>query len=194
MGFSYPNEKMYDEIKSKNYLSGIKKSLFDIDLKIEDDKHIGFEEILSLKDISYDSFEAGYISSFEANVPQPKCSLYEGHFRKEVSRNNILLELKAFYQNFGLEKSDVFKDYDDHISMELEFMHFLTFKEWQSSETKLDKKPYFNCQRDFVERHLSKWIFEFCDKVNNKVELKFFHTLADITHALVKSDIKRLNL
>ena len=195
MGYNFPNQGMYEEIKNKNYLSRIEKAVFDIDLKIDDDKKNRHDEFLSLKDISYENFEAEYISSFEANIPQPKCSLYEGHYRKQIGRNNVLLELKAFYKNFGLEKAEIFKDSEDHISIELEFMHFLIFKEWQSTtQLEIDKVPYLNCQSDFVDRHLSKWIFEFCKNVKKNVKLGFFLILSNITSELVKSDIKRLNL
>jgi putative dimethyl sulfoxide reductase chaperone len=194
IAFNYPNENVFNEIKEKKYLYDLRKLLSEIDLNIEIDMYEDFEGALSLKDISFENFEANYISFFEANVPKIKCSLHEGHYRNKLGRNNILIELKAFYKNFGLEKAEIFKDSEDHISIELEFMHFLLFKEWQSTKTKIDKTPYIKCQKDFVDRHLSKWISEFSKNVKEHVDFNFFNIISDICENFLSSEIIRLEL
>jgi TorA maturation chaperone TorD len=45
----------------------------------------------------------------------------------------------------------------DHVTVELEFMHYLAHQEAQARETGGDEESYLRAQRDFLERHLHGW-------------------------------------
>ncbi len=66
----------------------------------------------------------------------------------------IMEELVRFYDYFGLRTLP--GDLPDHLCAELEFMHYLAFRETETSG--LAKRSYGLAQRDFLERHLCRWL------------------------------------
>lgn len=194
LGVAYPDKEVFARLQDRTYEKNVLLSLDNLNLGIPDDRKDQIEKSLSLPGISFDDFESEYIKSFETNMPNPGCSLYEGHYRKNESRADILLELKGFYTNFGLFISGDMKEAEDHLSIELEFMYFLTFKEIQSIESGLDVEPYLKCQRDFLQRHLSRWIPNFYKDVNKKINLDFFRNLAFLIDAFINYESNRVSL
>ncbi|MDJ0929352.1 MAG: molecular chaperone TorD family protein [Gammaproteobacteria bacterium] len=64
-------------------------------------------------------------------------------------------DLVRFYDYFGYGLSENFAWQPDHLSVELEFMHFLCFRE---AAAERDWASYQLAQADFAERHLLNWI------------------------------------
>ena len=60
-----------------------------------------------------------------------ECPPYETEYGKShvFQKSQGLGDIAGFYKAFGLEASDKAKERHDHISIELEFMYFLIFKE-----------------------------------------------------------------
>ncbi len=140
-----------------------------------------------------DAFEAEYLNSFHTNMPTPSASLYESDYVKGSDKPTILLELKAFYKNFGLTVAENSRELEDSLTGELEFMHFLAAKEAQSLTEELNVEPYVLAQDDFLSRHLAAWIPEFRKDVAKKSIITFYRTLAEITELLVGYEAERLS-
>jgi len=142
---------------------------------------------------SLEEFEAAYLNSFQTNMSRPSASLYESDYVRNSNKGHILLELRAFYENFGLAVAENSPELEDKLTGELEFMHFLAAKEAQSLIEGLTVKPYLLAQYDFLSRHLAVWIPEFRKDVEKKSVTDFYRTLAQITDRLVRSDTERLS-
>lgn len=71
-------------------------------------------------------------------------------------------DLVRFYDFFGYRLAERFAWAPDHLSVELEFMHYLCYGE---ATTEDDPQPFQLAQLDFTERHLARWIPEFATKV-----------------------------
>lgn len=140
-----------------------------------------------------DDFEAEYLNSFHTNLPTPSASLYESHYVRNADKATILLELRAFYKNFGLAVAENSRELEDNLTGELEFMHFLATKEAQALTDELNVEPYVLAQYDFLSRHLAVWIPEFRKDVATKSMTAFYRTLAEITDLLVGHDAERLS-
>lgn len=95
-----------------------------------------------------------YIRLFEVGPGRPPCPLYEGFHRR--GRMKIMEELVRFYEHFGLRPEA--GDLPDHLCAELEFMHYLAFKEAAALHTGGEHLPYRLAQRDFLRRHLNRWL------------------------------------
>jgi DMSO reductase family type II enzyme chaperone len=67
-------------------------------------------------------------------------------------------DLVRFYDFFGYRLADRFAWAPDHLSVELEFMHFLCYAEAAAEE---DASSYQLAQLDFAARHLVRWVPEF---------------------------------
>ena len=192
IGYSYPVLESYEDIKNGAFWIKVKENIEQISSEILNKAILEVKEGLFLPDISFEAFESEYLNTFETNIPNPSCSLYEGSYATEANRGGILLELKGFYENFGLNISKNFKELEDRITAELEFMHFLTFKQAQAKEQGLDVMPYLKAQKDFLERHLGNWIPKFRMDVENKIKSPFFRNLALLTDAFIASEVQEV--
>lgn len=139
-----------------------------------------------------DEIESDYILSFHSDVPEPSASLYESSYRPGMDKAKILLELRAFYDNFGLAVAPGLHELEDALPGELEFMHFLAAKEALAEIEGQPVTPYRRAQRDFLERHLSQWVGRFEHDVRRKSKSQFYRVLATATRMLVESDLRRL--
>lgn len=112
---------------------------------------------------SPEEIKIAYTSAFEAGLP--KVSLREANYVREGEK--VLFEdLFRFYDHFGLDTSSgALREWPDHIAVELEFMHYLT---WLEATTKSNKEPLRQAQQDFLTRHVSHWIEEFCKRLEDK--------------------------
>jgi DMSO reductase family type II enzyme chaperone len=100
-----------------------------------------------------DRLRAEYSGLFEVGSQGPPVPIREdlqtgqlGGTREDIVR---------FYDYFGYRLAEKFAWAPDHLSVELEFMHFLCFRE---SEGGPDVLSYQLAQRDFTERHLVRWL------------------------------------
>jgi DMSO reductase family type II enzyme chaperone len=100
-----------------------------------------------------DSLEARYIALFEVGAGRPFCPLYEGAHRR--GRMKLMEDLVRFYEHFGLRPLP--GDPPDHLCTQLQFMHFLAFKQAAASGQPAIAAAV-RAQHDFLERHLCRWL------------------------------------
>ena len=102
----------------------------------------------------YEAFQSEYIRLFEVGPRgHALCPLYSGHYGSD--RLHTMEELVRFYNYFGLRITPGLMP--DHVTVELEFMHYLAHQEAQAWESGGDTGSYLRAQRDFLERHLNGW-------------------------------------
>ncbi len=102
----------------------------------------------------YDSFQSEYIRLFEVGPRgHAACPLYSGHYGRD--RLHAMEELVRFYNYFGLRITPGLMP--DHVTVELEFMHYLAHREAEARQDGGDTDSYLRAQRDFLERHLNGW-------------------------------------
>lgn len=132
-----------------------------------------------------------FVGPFSLLAP-PYGSVYmEG---ERMVMGNSTADVQKRYQATGLDIDARFKDAPDHIAAELEFMHFLIFKEMEAAD-QLDAEgviKYLEMQRSFLEYHLGAWISEFTDKVVKNAQTDFYQNLARATEAFVMDDLQMI--
>lgn len=98
---------------------------------------------------------AEYLRAFDPAVSPTAVSLRESSY-VDGEGSSVLEELVRFYEFFGLRRrQDALLP--DHLSVELEFMHFLSTLE-STDEPGRDTASLRRAQRDFLDRHLSRLI------------------------------------
>jgi putative dimethyl sulfoxide reductase chaperone len=156
-GFRYPTVELLAAISNGNYFNDLAESIPSVRPDLVDELAALRADLRGSWD-AVETFESEYLKTFETGLPEPILSLYESAYMKGSPRAEILLELNAFYQSFGLAMNATFRELEDGLTAELEFMQFLTAKEAQVIEEKLELAPYLLAQRDFLTRHLTSWL------------------------------------
>ena len=111
-----------------------------------------------------------------------------------VVMGNSTADVQKWYRATGLDVDAQFKDAPDHVAAELEFMHFLIFKEMEATDQggADDVIQYLKTQRSFLEYHLGAWISDFADKVVNNAQTTFYRNIARATEAFVMHDLQTI--
>lgn len=100
-----------------------------------------------------------------------------------------LSDIGGFFRAFGLELSE--KERLDHISVELEFMHFLTYKEAYAlihhgpAKARLCREV----QRKFMQEHLGRWALQFARRLGQKAGGGYFACVAEVTEAFLAAEV-----
>ena len=146
-----------------------------------------------LAEVTFGDFEVGYVQTFDVGAPVPPCPMYEGSYRKDEIRTAIMIEVSEFYKLFGLamNNEEGKRELPDHLIPELEFLHFLTFREAQArkDENQESLKSCLYAQKDFLERHLALWVPKFSSELQRKSSVPFYGHLAGITSMFIQRDL-----
>jgi len=129
--------------------------------------------------------------------PGPHVSPHESVHAPDGS-NLLNSERTAMVRRFiaaaGFEFEPSYSGYPDHISTEFEFMEALigcqlaSLDEGNSEETDTS----LMLQREFADRHLSKWLPAFCDRVAEQAELPLYASLASVTKEFIDIELAQL--
>lgn len=174
--FSYPDDKTYDEIVNSP-IKSLKKS----------DGRFGFFDNIHPKD----EMQILYTSYFDVIYKKNGCHLREGEYMDEKSGiSNLLLELKGFYKNFGLNLP--LNELPDSIGIEFEFMYYLThlYLKNLTESNKERESIILNAQEDFLIRHLYPFLNNIKNRLSGVPELEFYSKLCNFAFDFVEADIE----
>ena len=117
------------------------------------------------------------------NVITLDCPPYETLFGNDhvFAQSHVMGDIAGFYKAFGVELSKDVHERLDHLSVELEFMHFLTYKEsytrWRDG---IDKTEIVvDAQKKFIKNHIGRWVPLFCRMLAKKSDTGLFKLIAD---------------
>lgn len=99
------------------------------------------------------------------------------------------METIHVYEEEGLARDEGFHELPDHIAVELEFMYFLCYKEFEALKAgALEKaEAYRHQQGSFIDHFLDKWVPLFCDNIKEETDNEFYSALADCLRAFIQS-------
>lgn len=192
-GFRYPTEALYESFRNGEFLSGLFQSVALVPHleSLVDEVSAAREKVeKEMAGVAFCDFEPDYVGMFDVGFPEPPCPPYEGVYR-EGERISTMMAVSEFYRHFGLAMGgEGTKELPDYICAELEFLHFLTFKEFQARQENDPEllNGYLLAQRDFLERHLARWLPKFCERVRSAGEVPFYPELAGLTAEFVANE------
>jgi len=166
--FRYPDEEFLVIARDGGHLETALALMREIPFEVEID-----EEAMSgraLKDVSQEDFEAEFVRIFDAGPGGPPCPLYEGKYAADRKVN--MEDLVRFYNHFGLSVAEApERELPDHVTAELEFMHYLAFKEVLALQRDEDPAPYCLAEIDFLRRHPARWLPQLLEKTQRAPQL-----------------------
>ncbi|RJP26719.1 MAG: hypothetical protein C4520_00300 [Candidatus Abyssobacteria bacterium SURF_5] len=155
--FRYPETEFLKMVKDGEYLKYVLALLHDLPYEVAVEEGALSGQLL--KNVSQEDFEAEFVRVFDAGPGGPPCPLYEGKYAG--NRMGNMEELVRFYNNFGLSVAEApERELPDHVTTQLEFMHYLTFKEVIALQRNEDITPYVFAEIDFLKRHPARWLPE----------------------------------
>jgi DMSO reductase family type II enzyme chaperone len=131
-----------------------------------------------------------YTRLFDVGASGPPCPLYGGLYAG--ARMKTMEETVRFYNHFGLTLSDQPREMPDHITTELEFLHFLAFREAEALQGGEDPGPFRRAQRDFATRHPGRWVPQLRERVEDQDPMPFFRELVCQLERFLANDQARL--
>ncbi len=133
-----------------------------------------------------------------SNVITLDCPPYETLFGNDhvFGQAHVMGDIAGFYKAFGLELSRDIHERLDHLSVELEFMHFLAYKEsYARCHDGAEKTQIVvDAQKKFVKDHIGRWVPLFSRMLVKKADKGFFRYMAEFTADCIEFDAAYLGV
>lgn len=125
-----------------------------------------------------DSYSAAY--PFESTYTSPK------RLKMQEARDEVL----AIYKSFGYVKAGTWKDSEDHVAAELEFMRILGQRTITAlnADGLAEAKHLVASQRNFLDDHLANWVPMMTADMQAFAHTKFYKGLALLTEGFLRID------
>ncbi|MBO8127503.1 MAG: molecular chaperone TorD family protein [Firmicutes bacterium] len=182
-GFLYPQDETISYFADGvgNLISSISLSL---PFNLKDTLETLRRESENLKLTELEELQAEYVRLFDY---KPCCYITEAAYREHKALGDSTLEVNCFYRNAGLQV--VMLEFPDHLGIELEFMHYLSYLATEAKEYK-DTMENLATQLSFLEQHLSAWAPSLCLSIQAKTKSKFYKALADVGRQFIDLDYR----
>ncbi len=182
--FNVPDETQFKELTDGTYKERLAEACTELPFEID-------VEIEALPaEWSADDFHSEYLNLFDVGAGGPPCPLYGGVWGAD--RMKVMEEVVRFYNYFGLKTSEDRRIPPDHLSTELEFMHYLTYREAAAPMPNL-AAPYRRAQIDFIDRQLGRWVPKLSEKLSGLDPAPYFTSLVAYSEQLLERDRAHLD-
>lgn len=126
---------------------------------------------------------AEYSGLFEVGSQGPPVPIRED--LQTGQRSGTREEVVRFYDYFGYVLDEKFSWQPDHLSLQLEFMHYLCFRESEQTDEVLS---YQLAQADFAGRHLLSWVPRFAAQVADHSPDSLYARVVAALHDFIAED------
>lgn len=144
------------------------------------------------------SLESAYTQCFGHAVSKD-CPPYEAEYGQAhiFQKAHTLADVAGFYRAFGLDLAADSHERADHVSVELEFMHFLCLKEAYALRQGHPEEQLVLCrkaQRKFLQNHLCRWAFGFARRLRAKAGRTLYRQLSQLLASFLAAELQALGL
>jgi len=171
--FDYPDAEFVATVRSGALAEALRATLGAVDPALAAGEWSPLEDAGATDD----DLAVEYTRLFDVGTGGPPCPLYGGLYGGARMQN--MEECVRFYNHFGLTLAEAPRELPDHISTQLEFLHFLAFREAEAWRDGRDPGPWQRAGRDFLERHPGRWVPKLRERLAQQNPLPFFAALVD---------------
>mgnify|MGYP002624639449 CR=1 FL=1 len=213
-GYLFPeDEEFLDYLQSGEFVEDGKAALESLEKELQD---IGGQEVkdrINALKTHFDAIEEWVSTEGEnwgiqdlrdehrrvfSNVIALDCPPYETLFGNDhvFGQSYVMGDIAGFYSAFGLQLSPDIHERLDHLSVELEFMHYLAYKESYAilHDGKEKLHTVIEAEKKFVKEHIGRWVPLFSGMLMRKADFGFYKILADFTSDWIALDIAYLGV
>lgn len=144
------------------------------------------------------SLEDAYTRCF-GHAMSKDCPPYEAEYGQAhiFQKTHTLADIAGFYRAFGLDLAADSHERVDHVSVELEFMHFLCLKEAYALAKQHPEEQLALCreaQGKFLREHVCRWAFGFARRLCAKAGDTLYQELGQLLAAFLEAELRALGL
>ncbi|MHC4181949.1 MAG: TorD/DmsD family molecular chaperone [Planctomycetota bacterium] len=192
-----PNKETLDLLNNKDYMDEV-ESCLGKNGNGELSETFGFLQ-KGLQGADIESLAKGYRSTFGGATVAMDCPPYEMYFSGSHiwQQTQDLADISGFYKAYGIEMSeDETSSRWDHISVELEFLHFLTYKLAYAIENhgEEEQESCLEAKKKFLNAHIGRWIYAFSKSVWKKSPEDFYRQAAKLASSFVHIEMAKLDV
>jgi len=180
--FGFPDEELYESFRDGT----VARTIDEICLVLPYDLTPAVTPDLRSLEQPYAEFESEYIRLFDVGAAGPPCPLYGGVYIGD--RMKTMEDATRFYNFFQLHLSPEMRELPDHITTELEFLHYLTFREAEAHQRGIDPLSLLRAERDFLARHLCRWVPKMQARLRKQETHPFFPALVQFAASFFDAD------
>ena len=133
----------------------------------------------------HDELRLRYSGLFEVGDDGPPVPIREDLFLTQPAK--LREDLVRFYDYFGYQLDEEFQWQMDHLSIQLEFMHFLAMGEFEELQ---DKLSYQLGQLDFIQKHLLNWVPQLAEKLSVLSKGEIYSKISIELKTFLEHDLK----
>lgn len=178
--FAFPDEELFDAVRDGSLAAALRDACCGLPFAVAD------PTALTAAPAEYLDFESEYIRLFDVGASGPPCPLYGGVYIGD--RMKVMEDATRFYNFFGLRLSPETRELPDHLTTELEFMHYLTYREAVAHRDGDDAASLLRAERDFLARHLRKWMPRLEARLAKQAPAPFFADLVRFAVEFLEAD------
>ena len=173
LAFAFPDQELYEALRAGTLATAIAEIAPALPYDLTTATTLGLGTVAE----PYGDFESEYIRLFDVGAAGPPCPLYGGVYVGVGDRMKVMEDATRFYNFFGLRLSPEMRELPDHITTELEFLHYLTFREAEARQHGVDPSSLLRAERDFLARHLCRWVPQLQARLAKQTTPPFFAAL-----------------
>ena len=182
MAFAFPDEDFFNAIADGTFAAAVAHTGAALPYDLGAAARLDLSDV----DIAYDDFESEYIRLFDVGAAGPPCPLYGGVYIGD--RMKTMEDATRFYNFFHLRPAPEMHELPDHITTQLEFLHYLTFRETELRQQGGDPSSLLRAERDFLARHPCKWLPRLQSRLAKQECHPFFPALVRFAIAFFDAD------
>ncbi len=184
--FAYPDGEQNEVIRSGALAALLREALVALDPAVEEEGNWD-----ALRDAGgEDDLPVEFTRLFDVGTGAPPCPLHGGLYIGD--RMKTMEEAVRFYNYFGLTLSESPRELPDHLTTQLEFLHFLAFREAQALEAGTDPGSWRRAERDFVARHPGRWVPDLRKRLEKQEPMPFFRELVARLASFLEAEASHL--
>ena len=143
----------------------------------------------SLTDLAVDyvrCFIGHGVDAYSAAYPFESVYTSEKRLLMQEARDEVL----AIYRSMGLDKQSTWKEGEDHVAVELEFMQILSSRTVDALRSGKDNDAFdlLMTQKNFLEDHLLRWYPMMAEDIAKFARTAFYRGVGLITLGFLESD------
>lgn len=191
--FSYPTPRTVRELRRQDLPLALASSF-----RLPDPLGQAVQELAdALRGVPIRALESQFTGLF-THVHSADCPPYETDFTTHdvFRQSRELADLGGFYRAFGVEPSRAQPERLDHVAVELEFLHLLSYKEaWALARGEEEQAALCReAQASFLVGHVLPWVPEFARRVAALAPGTPYGAAARLVTAFLAAEAGRLGI